>query len=130
MNEKYNVDRSDLLPKSPKARAILGLGAFVFSGLMVAQTFDNATHNRQYIGDITCEGNMPILAQGGDSIYDIADEHAERLNLDLNEEDTSSFHSIIIDRTDEKILSQNMIIDGKDLVLSEDAELNLPSECS
>jgi hypothetical protein len=129
MDEKYNADRSDLLPNSPRAKLIIGTLALAFSVAVIFQTSDNA-RNANYIGNVTCEGNMPIQAQSGDSIYDIADEHAERLNLDLNEEDTISFHSIIIDRTDEKILSQNMIIDGKDLVLSEDAELNLPSECS
>ena len=130
MDEKYNADKSDLLPKSPIARVIFGVGALVFSGLVVAQTIDDATHNRQNIGNVTCEGNMPIQAQGGDSIYDIADEHAGRLNLKLNEEDIISFHSVIISRTDEKNLSQNMSIDGKDLVLSEDTELILPTECS
>lgn len=130
MNEKNYADKSDLLPKSPKARAILGAGALAFSAIMVVQTIDNITHNRQSIGNVTCEGSMPIQAQSGDSIYDIANEHAERLNLSLNKEDSISFHSIIIDRTDENYLTQNMNIDGKDLVLSESTELNLPTECS
>ncbi|MBP7820985.1 hypothetical protein KA043_02675 [Candidatus Saccharibacteria bacterium] len=129
MYEKNYADKTDLLPKSPRAKFIIGTLALAFSVAVIFQTTNNA-RNVNYIGNVTCEGNMPIQAQGGDSIYDIADEHAERLNLDLNEEDTISFHSIIIDRTDEKILSQNMNIDGKDLVLSEDAELNLPTKCS
>jgi len=129
MDEKYNADKSDLLPKSPKARVVLGLGALAFSGLLVAQALD-CVYNKQHIGDVTCEGSMLVQAQSGDSIYDIADKHAGRLNLKLNEEDLISFHSIVIGRTDEKYLTQNMSVDGKDLVLSEDTKLNLPTECS
>ncbi len=130
MNEKYEVDKSNLLPNSSKAKVILGVGATCLGLIVGYQALDNYVHDRQHIGSITCEGDMQIQAHKNDSIYDIADEHAKRLGLNLKNNDKIDFNSIVISRINHEDFSQDNAANSADLVLNRKAILSLPTKCN